>query len=63
MGFYTALRYSGNWIYEANPCYFLSSYGRYLHFCYARHEKYAYPVYDCDECLNGGVYRIASIID
>ena len=35
------------------PAYILSSYGRYFYFCYARYEKYAQPIYGCDECFNG----------
>ena len=31
-----------------HSAYFLSSYGRYFHFCHARYEKHAYPIYGCD---------------
>ena len=32
--------------------------GRYFYFRYARNGKYANSIYDCNECFNGGVYRI-----
>ena len=51
---------SAGYMLPGSAC-ILPSHGRHFYFRYARNEKYADTIHDCDERFHGGVYRAAAL--